>query len=477
MNNHNYHMHGKKQHLFPQWLHDSVLYQIFPDRFARSLKNPDAEHIDTPWDGPYTHRSFCGGNLDGVAERLDYLEDLGVNLIWLNPIFEAPSNHKYDTADYTKVSKHFGGNAALRRLIRAAHKRGIRIILDAVCGHCSTEHFAFRDLLRRQQKSPYRDWFRVRHFPVCKGNKSGFNQTYDCWQGHPALPQFNTDNPDVQEYLISSYENWLLNYDVDGFRLDAIETISLSFWEKFRARMKKARPDCLLIGEIWTHDYRFIEPPRMDTLTNFPLLWFLAEHLGTGKISPEHFAIKINLLREQLPASHRDMMMNFLSNHDIMRIASRRGITPRRLKLLYGFLLMYPGIPGIYYGDEIGMKGGNPPESRNGMIWDEHRLDNGLHSYMRELIGIRRREKALAFGVFRWIYADDSTRIAIFLREHGSEKIAAALHLGKTKSPHNLKELLNKEGYEISETIFPSNMNEPLRLPAESLAILRLHHH
>lgn len=465
----------KTQQLFPKWLEGAVLCQIFPDRFARSSKNPKSEHVDTPWDGPYTHRSFCGGSLDGIAEHLDYLEDLGVNLIWLNPIFESPSNHKYDTADYARVSKHFGGNPALRRLIRAAHNRGIRIILDAVCGHCSTEHFAFRDLMRRQQKSPYRDWFRVRRFPVVIGNKSGFNQTYDCWQGHPALPQFNTDNHDVQEYLISSYENWLVNYDVDGFRLDAIETISLAFWEKFRARMKRAKPDCLLLGEIWTHDYRFIDPPRMDTLTNFPLLWLLADHLGSGKISPEHFAIKINLLREQLPSSHRDMMMNFLSNHDIMRIASRRGITPRRLELLHGFLLTYPGIPAIYYGDEIGMKGGNPPDSRNGMIWDERRWNVNLHSHIRQLIHIRRREPALSLGSFKWIYADDSTRFAIFLREQGSDRIAVALHLGKTKSPHDLKDLIKKEGYEISETIFPSNMNEPLRLPAESLAILRLH--
>ncbi len=460
----------------PDWARRAVLYQIFPDRFARAEDCSPSSHITDPWDDELTHDSYTGGNLDGITQHLDYVEDLGVNVLWLNPIFCAPSSHKYDTADYTRVDMQFGGNRALRRLVRAAHRRGIRILLDAVCGHCSPEFFAFRNLLRRQQKSPFRAWFHIRRLPVVRGTKSGFNQTYACWHGHPALPQFDTENPDVQEYLIGAFERWLTAYDIDGFRLDAVETVPMPFWERFYKRMKKAKSDVLLVGELWSQDYRFIEPLRMDTLTNFQLHWLLVDKLGAGKIKSEAFAIRVDTLRAHLPKTHPDAMFNFLSNHDVMRVASRPGMNRRRLKMLYLFLLTYPGLPGIYYGDEVGMKGGNPPASRGGMVWDESLWDKEMHGYIKDLIHIRRSEDALTVGRFEWVYANNSTQVAIFTRGKGDERIAIVLYFGKRKRSSDIHKPLRQEGWMVREVLFPHHyvQTSPITIPAESGVVLRV---
>ncbi len=460
----------------PDWAARSVMYQIFPDRFDREEGRAPSDHINTPWNGPYTHHSMTGGNLDGIIRRLDYLEDLGVNLLWLNPILESPSCHKYDTADYTRVSRHFGGDKALRRLMKKAHAKGIRVILDAVCGHCSTEHSGFKDLLKKQEQSAYRNWFQVRQFPVARSDRSGFNHTYECWHGHPGLPRFNTKDERVADYLIGSYEYLMKAFDVDGYRLDAIETISLNFWERFYERMKEIRPDCLLLGEIWTRDYRFIDPPRMDTLTDFPFLWLLVNDPGLRKMKAEEFAVKTVIHRDQLPETHRDAMCCFLSNHDMRRIASRPGVTKKRLNMLYSILLTWPGLPCIYYGDEIGMRGAEPPDSRNAMNWHEEEWNNGLRLYIRDLIRLRRREVSLTGGPFAWIYANNETGIAVFARGEGGERIATALHLGGTRPPGDLGALLHGAGWEIREVLHPVSREPqaPVVLKPESAVVIRL---
>lgn len=442
---------------FPQWAKDSVFYQIFPDRFHYAEGRTSRDHVNLKWNDNPDHFSFMGGNLDGIREKLDYIADLGVNAVWLNPILEAPSNHKYDTEDYANVSRHFGGNKSLKRLVKEAHRKDIRVILDAVCGHCSTRHKFFQDLLQKQKESKYFKWFQVRTLPVKIERRSGFNHTYECWHGHPGLPRFDTYNPDVQQYLSKTYERWLTEFDLDGFRLDAIETISMPFWEKFYNTMKKAKPDCLLLGELWTRDYRFIDPPRLDTLTDFPLLHLLVETLGTGKVSAEEFAVKLNIHREQLPVTHVDSMYNFLSNHDIMRVGSRPGISGKRLRLLYAFLLTYTGIPGIYYGDEIGMKGGNPPASRNAMIWEEEKWDAGLKSFIKELIHLRKKTDDLTQGKFEWIYADRESNIFVFSRGSGNERTATAVNLHGRRSEFELRSLLKNKGWEIVKTLLTDN--------------------
>ena len=220
----------------PEWVKDAIFYQIFPDRFARSEALPKPGNLQ-PWGAPPTPHGYQGGDLLGVAEHLDYLADLGINAIYFNPIFASGSNHRYHTYDYYQVDPLLGGNDALRRLLDAAHERGIRVILDGVFNHASRGFFQFHDILENGPESPYLDWFTVRGWPLRPyGSKQ---PNYDCWWNLPALPKFRTTTPAVREFLWDVACHWV-EFGIDGWRLDVpTEIDDDAFWQEFRRRVKE----------------------------------------------------------------------------------------------------------------------------------------------------------------------------------------------------------------------------------------------
>ncbi len=233
-----------------EWVRDAVFYQIFPDRFARSEQILKPNNLSDWHETPSTNR-YYGGDLLGVYERLDYLSDLGINAIYLNPIFQSASNHRYHTHDYFQVDPMLGGNEVFRKLVGEAHRRGIRIILDGVFNHASRGMFQFNDLLENGPDSPWVDWFIVDNWPLAPYN-SDLPANYTSWWNNRALPKFNTDNPQVREYLMQIAEHWIREFEIDGWRLDVPEEVQTEgFWEEFRARVKAIRPDAYLVGEIW----------------------------------------------------------------------------------------------------------------------------------------------------------------------------------------------------------------------------------
>ncbi|MBI4769613.1 MAG: alpha-amylase, partial [Chloroflexi bacterium] len=201
----------------PSWVQDSIFYQIFPDRFANGDPDLDPPNVQ-PWGAPPTTSGFQGGDLAGVLHRLDYLLDLGVNAIYLNPIFHATSNHRYNATDYFSIDPRLGALADFRRLLERAHANGIRIILDGVFNHCGRGHFAFNDLLENGADSPYKDWFHVRHFPP-HAYGHGDALDYEGWWNHKSLPRFNTATPAVRRHLLSVARYWI-DQGIDGWRLD-----------------------------------------------------------------------------------------------------------------------------------------------------------------------------------------------------------------------------------------------------------------
>ena len=265
----------------PYWVKDAIFYQIFPDRFENGDCSNDPVNVQ-PWNAPPTGEQFKGGDLRGIIQRLDYLLDLGINAIYLNPIFQATSNHRYNTTDYYKIDPKLGDLSDFRALLDVAHRNGVRVILDGVFNHCGRGFFAFVDLLENQANSPYRNWFHPLAFPL-DGYSPGDAKDYLAWWGFKSLPKFNTNEPAVRRYIFDVARYWI-EQGADGWRLDVPNEIDDdSFWAEFRHVVKSVNQDAYLVGEIWTADPRWVGEGHFDGMMNYPFRGLFAASIA---ISP-----------------------------------------------------------------------------------------------------------------------------------------------------------------------------------------------
>ena len=380
----------------PSWVSDAVFYQIFPDRFARGDETSPPPHYQEWGDKPTLH-GFQGGDLQGIIRKIDYLLDLGVNALYLNPIFLASSNHRYNTSDYYRIDPKLGTLADFHQLVETVHRNGMRIILDGVFNHVGRGFFAFNDLLENQEDSPYRDWFFVHHFPI-DAYSPGEAQSYAAWWGYKSLPKLNTNNPDVRRYLLDVARYWI-EQGADGWRLDVPNEIDDdSFWAEFRAAVRSVNPEAYLVGEIWHVDSRWVGPGHFDGLMNYPLRRNLI-HLVCGKIRPGSFCRRMEEILCEYPLENQFAMYNLLGSHDRERIATLLGGDLNRLRLAYLIQFALPGAPAIYYGDEIGMHGGKDPDCRGAFLWDKTNWNHDLRAYLQRLISVRKDCDALRHGM------------------------------------------------------------------------------
>ena len=378
----------------PAWVKDAIFYQIFPDRFCRSAKyKAVGKFVD--WDTLPTRENMFGGNLAGICEKLEYIASLGVNAIYLCPIFKSNSNHRYHTVDYFEIDPVLGTLKDFDKLVKKAHKLGLRVILDGVFNHCSRGFFQFNSLMELGKNSPYVDWFHVHGWPL---HAYSGKPNYDCWWGYPALPKFNTDNPDVREYLFSVGEYWMKR-GIDGWRLDVPNEIDDdSFWQEFRRRIKAINPEAYIVGEIWDEPSRWLQGDQFDGVMNYPLRRAVLAYLFDEKaIDLAEFAKR---LREAFPKGRFGVPMNLLGSHDTIRLASLPCSNLQRVKLALTLLFFLPGAPCVYYGDEIGMIGGKDPDNRRAFPWDKllEGQSKPIYNYIRELIELRKNSPVLRDG-------------------------------------------------------------------------------
>ena len=546
----------------PDWAKKAVWYQIFPERFRNGDPRNDPSLADiegafpfdqkSPWQiHPWTsdwyamqpyerangkdiwfqlQRRRYGGDLQGIIDKLDYLEDLGVTAIYLNPIFQSPSSHKYDGATYHHVDPNFGpdpsGDRALMeketpddpatwvftaadklavQLIAEVHRRGMRIIFDGVWNHMGINSWAFRDVVKNQQRSKYKDWFTVTSWD---DPEKGTKFDYKGWFGHKTLPELRQDENGTvsgpKAYIFAATRRWMdPNGDgnpsdgIDGWRLDVAFCIKHPFWKDWRRHVKAINPQAYTTAEVIEPVEKlrpYLQGDEFDAVMNYNFAFLSAQFFLGDKtrLSAAAFDRKLQELRVAFPAGVAYVQQNLFGSHDTNRIGSHivnRGLgnygdwgdyfgksqatNPkyntrkpnaeelRMQKLFVIFQMTYVGAPMIYYGDEIGMWGANDPCCRKPMVWDDLRYDDEatlpdgttrsapdkvevnheLLAHYKKLIAIRNAHEALTLGNFHTLLADDDKNVFAFSRRHGNETILVVLNNSATAQKVMLEKL------------------------------------
>ncbi|WP_320677377.1 glycoside hydrolase family 13 protein [Prochlorococcus sp. MIT 1300] len=399
----------------PLWVAKAVVYQIFPDRFRRSGRVEAQDNVVLqPWGSDPTQHGFQGGDLYGVIQGLDHLQDLGVTCIYLNPVFCSAANHRYHTYDYFNVDPLLGGNEALFALIEALHLRGMRIILDGVFNHCGRGFWAFHHLLENGEKSPYREWFLVHKWPLTPYPRQSEECGYSCWWNDPALPKFNHHNAYVCDYLTSVACYWI-EKGIDGWRLDVADEVPMSFWRNFREKVKSINNEAWIVGEIWGDARPWLDGKQFDGVMNYrigwsSLSWASPKPLRKIYKNPD-YPLKnidslsfIRVIKTTVDWYQEEVncgQLNLLDSHDVPRALDTLCGDINALKLALFLLFLQQGAPCIYYGTEIGLCGGIEPSCREAFLW-EHNWAVDLCAYIRSLVDLRKDCSFFLYNSFRW---------------------------------------------------------------------------
>lgn len=439
----------------PDWFKTAVAYQIFPDRFFNGNKDGSflgdrSDIIKRSWGdvpfykaeqfgGEYKSNDFFGGNLEGIIQKLPYLESLGITVIYLNPIFKAASNHKYDTGNYEEIDPSFGDEEDFKRLCAEAKKRGIRIILDGVFNHTGDDSLYFNKYgnydgvgAYQSESSPYYSWFNFSEFP----------DKYESWWGMKTLPQVNESSESLRDYLIrdknSIVKKWI-RLGASGWRLDVVDELPDFFVKELRAAVKEVNPDAVIIGEVWEdasnkvaygERREYFGGEELDSVMNYPLRSALID-AALCRTDARELDRRIMSLKENYPQPAYYSTLNIISSHDVERIVTLMSGAPtryevdrdfqaafklsgqaletarKRTRIIWGLVMTMPGVPCVYYGDELGMEGYGDPFSRSCFPWDktdEVDPEGEMRNWIKKLIALRGTSLAFSLGEMYGVY-------------------------------------------------------------------------
>lgn len=473
----------------PQWFKGGILYQIFPDRFAKEGTYPISgdKILREDWGGTpvflpdergiVRNNDFFGGNLKGICSKLDYLRSLHVSAVYLNPIFESASNHRYDTGNYLKIDSLLGTEADLDELMKEGKRRGIRFILDGVFNHTGDDSVYFNRYGRynslgaaQSSDSPYNDWY----------NFSSFPNEYECWWGIRTLPAVNERSASYQNFIFGDdgvLKTWL-RHGIGGYRLDVADELPDFFLKKLRDSVKAEKKDALIIGEVWEdasnkiaygERRRYFQGEELDSVMNYPLKNAIIDYMLCGKTKA--LCETINMLVDHYPKCVLDCLMNSLSTHDTARIltvlgeknvsskeemattflsADEKGRAVEKLKMATVLQYTMPGVPCVYYGDENGAEGYSDPFCRRCFDWAH--LNEELIDFYRKIGEIRTRLKdVFSEGEYTEVYRDE--RMLLYARTTGEK----SCYIFVNNSSYSMNFSLNGTFKELlSETVFRS---------------------
>ncbi len=415
----------------PQWAANKVVYQIFPSRFATT------QPVDKElwYKAPITPMDDLHGNLRGIIEHLDYIKDLGIDVVYLTPIFKSNSCHKYDTIDYYQVDPSFGTTEDLNELVQKSHERGMKVVLDAVYNHTGREFFAFQDILEKGEKSKYLDWYFIDELPP--RGEWGEIPNFKCFGYYGGMPKLNLKNPEVEKYITDVACYWIKECDIDGWRLDVGDEISHFFWKNFRKAIKAVKKDMLIIGEIWHYAGDFLEGDEWDTVMNYPFYLNLIDLLADEKINVSQFVQNLGYLKGRLNKKCYPLMWNLIDSHDTARFLHLCNDNKKKQHLAAAFQLLLPGMPMVYYGDEYAMPGANDPDCRRGMYWDEEYQDKEMYNWYKKLMQVRKAHACIVEGEMIETIANDDEDTIVMIRKNGEETIAMLFNCGNSAKEFN----------------------------------------
>lgn len=448
-----------------KWLQEAVVYQIFPDRFLNGDKNNNPENLSEWGKEKITSHSMFGGDLRGIIEKLDYLENLGVDLIYLTPIFKSDTNHKYNTTDYFEIDESFGTLEDAKELVNLCHEKNMKIVFDAVFNHSGSDFFAFKDLLENQENSKYRDWYFTYSFPVDFKKSNYYTFANNCNN----MPKLNVGNKEVRDYLLNVGKYWIKEIGIDGWRLDVCDEVSHSFWREFRKAIKEVNSEAIIVGEIMHEANSFLKGDQLDSIMNYPFKNATIDFFGNHSISAKEYLDILSENRMLYMDSITRQLWNLVGSHDTKRILNECDYNVEKVKMTFAMQFTYVGVPYIYYGDEIGIDGGDDPDNRKCMIWEEEKQNKELLKLTKDLISIRKINKSLVYGDFQVKYCKDE--VFAFLREYNDEKILVIFNNREEEYSFNYDnnsigiDLITKEEVDFSKKI---------KLEALSFKIIKL---
>ncbi len=490
------------------WLKGGLIYQIFPDRFYNSgnkKQNVPADRVlrddwggEPDWkptkEGRVLNNDYFGGDLEGIRQKLDYLSSLGVTCLYLNPIFEAQSNHRYDTGDYEKIDPVLGTEDDLKHLCADAKEHGIRVILDGVFSHTGDDSRYFNKYGRydslgafQSKQSPYYPWYKFQSWP----------KKYTAWWGIDILPEVREETPSFIDYIAGENgvaAKWL-RCGISGWRLDVADELPDAFLDAFRKRVKAENPEALILGEVWEdasnkssygHRRRYLQGRQLDSVMNYPFADAILSFIRTGKA--EGFADSILMILENYPKCVTDILMNHIGTHDTMRAITalagescegrdrpwqskhhlskvdyKKGVLLLKLAAVLQYTL--PGVPSLYYGDEAGMEGYKDPFNRGCYPWGRENAD--LLAFYRALGQVRKRCDCLKDGSFFTV--SEMLSCLAFERENATDAILVIINRNEHPITYHLP-----ERWQFKTSVFgETNVTDCVSLGALDAVILK----
>nr|WP_302596662.1 glycoside hydrolase family 13 protein [uncultured Cellulosilyticum sp.] len=422
----------------PKWVNDTIWYQIFPERFCNGDASLNKEGT-LSWAGPQDtvkNNEFYGGDLRGIIEKLPYLKSLHISGIYLTPINESPSTHKYDTIDYFKIDPYFGDEETMKELVEKAHALGIKVMLDGVFNHAGAVFPKWQDVVEKGPNSKYYDWFMVNEWPFDPRGNNAHEGRYFSFAFNDKMPKFNTNNEVVQEYLISICEYWVNTYQIDGIRLDVANEVSHSFCKALRRRLKAIKQDLYILGEIWNDAISWLRGDEFDAVMNYPLGETITDFWLNQEETSEKFEALINRCYTLYMQQTNDVLFNLLDSHDTARLMHRIQNKDKMYQQIL-LLLAMPGSPCIFYGTEVLLDGAHDPDCRRCMPWKE--IEEGLYKEEMEtiqtLLQLRLTEPLFKSRNFHFTHELENSRVLEFLKidDYNQNKLKIILNCSENE--------------------------------------------
>ncbi len=452
----------------PEWAKDAVIYNIFPDSFATGKTYISGKPTEAAFEGNVV-RGKLGGCLKGITENVDYLKNLGVNAIYINPIFAAGEYHKYDLLDYFHIDPCFGTNDDFKELVDTFHANGIRVIIDGVFNHCGWHFPAFEDVVQKGEASDKKDWFYGLQFPVIRPEDPEEYPNYECFGYERMMPKLDTANPEVADFICKVGRYWVEEFHTDGWRLDVASEINDALWRRFYREVKEVNPEAILIGEVWETANHWLDGTIFDSTMNYDFRKHCKRFFGEESISSAAFDSRVTNMRMRYREQTVFAQLNLLDSHDVSRFYSLCNEHEWQYRLALIFQMTFPGMPSVFYGDELGITGIEEADYRQAMPWKqackakaieekelreksfEQNSPDSLFTFMRSLIQLRRKEELLRRGDFRTVYTQEKGGLYIYERYSATERIRVMIN--RNEEPMDVAAFLAEPGSGQSEIL------------------------